>query len=322
MKYFIGNIIWLRKQNGYTQETFAEVLNISRQSISKWERGEALPDIENLLELSKIYNVSIDDLINKDLKTTICQKSEVENNIQSSKNGDIFLKNNIDNNGIELVNNNVSDTNEEENNQGVAKEVEKDFNEKANKESEYTTIKITNEDNTIVVDNNYVSVSSKSCGNIVVTGGLANLINNNINKRAAGEAEKVKYFGFRKQMHHFIKQVQYFMILKEDLINFEQVKNCNSILVQCDKVVDGIRYYLYGLQDIVCTGDWLNFENLSNEYILCFSKNSQVKIFPNKHIEIVSKSNYRRYSWEKISKIFDNVYVDNGKYAEHISYNF
>lgn len=53
-----------RKQNGYSQEELADMLNVSRQAVSKWECGESSPDTENLIALAKIYNVTIDQLIN------------------------------------------------------------------------------------------------------------------------------------------------------------------------------------------------------------------------------------------------------------------
>lgn len=53
----------LRKANGMSQEQLAEKMNISRQSISKWESGESLPDIDKLPELSRIFNVTIDSLL-------------------------------------------------------------------------------------------------------------------------------------------------------------------------------------------------------------------------------------------------------------------
>lgn len=48
-----------------SQEKVAKQLNISRQSISKWENGYNYPDMDNLVELSKIYDISIDDLLMK-----------------------------------------------------------------------------------------------------------------------------------------------------------------------------------------------------------------------------------------------------------------
>lgn len=53
----------LRKMNGYSQEVLAEKLGISRQSVSKWERAEASPEIDNLMALAKIYGITIDELL-------------------------------------------------------------------------------------------------------------------------------------------------------------------------------------------------------------------------------------------------------------------
>lgn len=54
----------LRKKNNFSQEQLAEKIGVSRQAVSKWERGEASPDIDNLILLSKLYNMSLDQLIN------------------------------------------------------------------------------------------------------------------------------------------------------------------------------------------------------------------------------------------------------------------
>lgn len=56
-----------RKQNGFSQETLAEKLGLSRQAISKWERGESAPDTSNLIALSRIYGVTIDELLGNNL---------------------------------------------------------------------------------------------------------------------------------------------------------------------------------------------------------------------------------------------------------------
>ncbi|MBO5065195.1 MAG: helix-turn-helix transcriptional regulator [Clostridia bacterium] len=55
-----------RKRNKLSQEALAEKLGVSRQAISKWERGESAPDTENLIALSRIYGVSIDELLGND----------------------------------------------------------------------------------------------------------------------------------------------------------------------------------------------------------------------------------------------------------------
>ena len=53
----------LRKNKGFTQEAFAEKLNVSRQAVAKWESGQVYPDIGNLIEISNLLNVSVDYLV-------------------------------------------------------------------------------------------------------------------------------------------------------------------------------------------------------------------------------------------------------------------
>ena len=57
------NLTLLRNIRGMTQEEVAEVVGISRQSYSKWEQGETIPDIEKCDRLAKFYGVSIDALV-------------------------------------------------------------------------------------------------------------------------------------------------------------------------------------------------------------------------------------------------------------------
>ena len=54
----------LRTENDLSQEKLGEKLGLSRQSISKWEQGNAVPDIENIMKLAKLYNVSVDSILN------------------------------------------------------------------------------------------------------------------------------------------------------------------------------------------------------------------------------------------------------------------
>ena len=58
------NLKSLRKKNQYTQEEIAEKINVSRQSVAKWENGESTPDIESCIKLANLYNVKLDDLVN------------------------------------------------------------------------------------------------------------------------------------------------------------------------------------------------------------------------------------------------------------------
>ena len=62
-------IIKHRKANGWSQEDFAEKLNVSRQAISRWENGTALPDAQNILQISKLFQVTTDYLLNDDYES-------------------------------------------------------------------------------------------------------------------------------------------------------------------------------------------------------------------------------------------------------------
>lgn len=57
------NLIRLRKQKGLSQEELAYQLGISRQSVSKWESGTSVPELERLVEISELYGVSLDELV-------------------------------------------------------------------------------------------------------------------------------------------------------------------------------------------------------------------------------------------------------------------
>jgi len=61
-------ILYLRKKHGLTQQELADKLNITPKAISKWECGMGLPDITILKEISKIFNITTDELLNGELK--------------------------------------------------------------------------------------------------------------------------------------------------------------------------------------------------------------------------------------------------------------
>ena len=62
-KDFADRLFELRKSHGLSQEELAEKIGVSRQAVSKWERSEASPDTDNIIELSKIYGISLDELV-------------------------------------------------------------------------------------------------------------------------------------------------------------------------------------------------------------------------------------------------------------------
>ena len=57
------NLIRLRQQAGLTQLQLAEMLNYSDKAVSKWERGESIPDLRVLIQLADIYHITLDDLV-------------------------------------------------------------------------------------------------------------------------------------------------------------------------------------------------------------------------------------------------------------------
>lgn len=64
-------ILTLRKSNGWSQEELAEKMNVSRQSISKWESAAAIPDINRILELAKLFGVTTDYLLKDDIEAAV-----------------------------------------------------------------------------------------------------------------------------------------------------------------------------------------------------------------------------------------------------------
>lgn len=66
---FAEKLVQLRKREGYTQEEVADRLEVSRQAISRWEMGTAVPDSSNLLQISKLFKVSADYLLNDDYES-------------------------------------------------------------------------------------------------------------------------------------------------------------------------------------------------------------------------------------------------------------
>ena len=73
------NLKRIRKDNNLSQEQLAEKLGVSRQSVSKWESNQAYPEMDKVLEICKLFNLNIDELMNQDIK-------EVNDNKESKLN--------------------------------------------------------------------------------------------------------------------------------------------------------------------------------------------------------------------------------------------
>lgn len=72
--FFNEKLKMLRKESNLTQEELAERLNVSRQAITKWESGDRTPDIENLKQISILFNTTIDELIKENKIVTVESK--------------------------------------------------------------------------------------------------------------------------------------------------------------------------------------------------------------------------------------------------------
>ena len=68
-------IMNLRKKNSLSQEELAEKVGVARQTISKWELGETSPDLKQAKELSRIFNISLDELTDNDIKNVLVEKT-------------------------------------------------------------------------------------------------------------------------------------------------------------------------------------------------------------------------------------------------------
>lgn len=72
-------LILLRKGKELSQADLAEILNVSRQAISRWEVGTSVPSMDNLSALSRLYNVSVDSLMRPDNNAETIVKEQVNN---------------------------------------------------------------------------------------------------------------------------------------------------------------------------------------------------------------------------------------------------
>ena len=94
---FAENLKMLRKQAGMSQEQLAEKIGVSRQAVTKWETGAGIPDIENIMAISALFDISIDDLLSNErgskkvVETEYLYESVTEYDIDESKRYDMKL---------------------------------------------------------------------------------------------------------------------------------------------------------------------------------------------------------------------------------------
>ena len=78
---FGENLKLIRKSKNMSQEDLAEAVNVSRQSVSKWETGDAYPEMNNILELCKIFNCTINDLVHANMSDIDSLDEEIVMNV-------------------------------------------------------------------------------------------------------------------------------------------------------------------------------------------------------------------------------------------------
>lgn len=86
---FNEKLQYLRKQHNLTQEQLAEKLYVSRAAVSKWESGKGYPNIESLKCISKVFSVSIDELLSSN---ELLEIAEIENRRELCSLGNTFRK--------------------------------------------------------------------------------------------------------------------------------------------------------------------------------------------------------------------------------------
>lgn len=85
---FAENLKRIRKENNLSQEQLADKLGVSRQSVSKWESQQAYPEMDKVIQLCNMFNLNIDELLNKDIKEA---REEKESKNRVNKYLDDFL---------------------------------------------------------------------------------------------------------------------------------------------------------------------------------------------------------------------------------------
>ena len=92
---FSEKIIKLRKSKGLTQDAFASIVSVSRQAVYKWESGQSYPEAMKLVEIKKLFDISIDDLLDdsydvvvpekKKKRLSKADKERIENEVKSEE---------------------------------------------------------------------------------------------------------------------------------------------------------------------------------------------------------------------------------------------
>ena len=80
---FCEKLVVMRKKNNMSQEQLADRLNVSRQAVSKWESGNSVPDMTKIMELCKILNCSLEELVDDGIAKKTSSNNEGKLDINS-----------------------------------------------------------------------------------------------------------------------------------------------------------------------------------------------------------------------------------------------
>ena len=86
MNFFSKNLIYLRNQKGLSRSELANKLKVNQSTISRWEHGDMGVTVDNAYDVANFFDVSIADLVGKDLQSLASETSSVEYLFNLSKN--------------------------------------------------------------------------------------------------------------------------------------------------------------------------------------------------------------------------------------------
>ena len=85
------NLMELRKKHGYSQQEIADMLSVSRQTISNWESGQGAPALDKAYELARIYKISLDDLVGNEVRSMAENQKEKDTHVLKKAIGRICI---------------------------------------------------------------------------------------------------------------------------------------------------------------------------------------------------------------------------------------
>lgn len=98
-----NKLVKLRKQLGLSQEELAERIGVSRQAVSKWERSESSPDTDNLIALSRVYGISIDEMLDPEKGAATEERTQDDSKDNDNYSYDDVYEESEDDKGLDLA---------------------------------------------------------------------------------------------------------------------------------------------------------------------------------------------------------------------------